>query len=459
MKIPILPPGEIARRAVQAKESIKVAKQTRNVAKATDRTIKKAFGIEEQKKSKPEHGQQIFVFNHLQKNHVVYSLTRSMNNNAALAQLPFNGKKSVPAALRKDLWHPFAQIRFPPGAGTIGLSAFQKLREYRKRHELEWGTEITLGEDGKHKSLKERGKALCDQRANSVADMALVLSRLAPAPLEDGVETREEREKNIGLIGEGSGTQVEILWNNMCDAEFAEKWADNVVHAPMPAPTPSGGKRLLKKREIAALIRGEIAAKKELYEALDEKRIELERDRQESGIEVSAEQLEQEEAERRAEIAERLEEIKLEFRVDERNAFLEAEKKAEAAAKYARQVALEQRRVGADTFQGTPEEVEAAARAAAVVAGIVSQSPPSFGTSYTIPSTKTKSPASKVANESLQQVVLDPVARQAKKQAARDLYFKRQAEQAERKANDPEWYEMVKAEGMKRKAEKGLLAA
>ncbi|KAL2074600.1 hypothetical protein VTL71DRAFT_8378 [Oculimacula yallundae] len=479
MKIPILPPGEIARRAVQAKESIQVAKRTRSVAKATDRTIKEAFGIEEEKKRRPEHGQQIFVFNHLQKNHVVYSLTRSMNNNAALAQLPFNGKKSVPTALRKDLWHPFAQIRFPPGAGTIGLSAFQKLREYRKRHELEWGNEILLDKDNKVRSLKERGKALCDQKANSVADMAAVLGRLAELePLPEAKPKKEvprrgqpgydaevwakekearrvaEEEKakrrkrvNIGLIGDGSGTQVEILWGNMQDAEFAHEWGPNVQHAPMPTPGPSGGKRLLKKREIAELIRGEIAAKAEYFEAEGERRVDMDDQRSESGYKPTAEDLEQEREERRAEIEAKLEEIKEEFKADERNVFLEAERKAAAAAKYARQVALEQRRIGASTFQGTAEEAQAAAEAAAAAVGItkgpVEKATPPHSTS------RTKSTPS--------QQVSDPAAKQAKKQAARELYMRRQAEQAERMANDPEWYERVKAEGLQRKAEKGLL--
>lgn len=47
---------------------------------------------------------------------------------------------------------------------------FQKLREFRKRHELEW-------EDPEMKKMdkKERGKVLNDQKGNSIADMAAVL--------------------------------------------------------------------------------------------------------------------------------------------------------------------------------------------------------------------------------------------------------------------------------------------
>ncbi|KAH7418404.1 transcriptional regulation of mitochondrial recombination-domain-containing protein [Cadophora sp. MPI-SDFR-AT-0126] len=257
MKIPQLPAGEIARRAAQSTESIEAAKISRAAAIAAQR----ASGIKKKQTPRPEHGQQIFVFNHLQKNHVVYSLTRAMNNNAALSQLPFNGKKSVPAALRKDLWHPFAHIKFPSGSGAIGLSAFQKLREYRKRHELEWGDDIRLDAEGEIRKLKDRAKAICDQKANSVADMAAVLNRLAvkeerkvkskKESLKKGdegydpvvaAEEKAERMKpvpkkeKIGLIGEGEGVNVQILWGDIHDAEFAEKWAPNVEHGLMPAP-------------------------------------------------------------------------------------------------------------------------------------------------------------------------------------------------------------------------------
>ncbi len=88
---------------------------------------------------------------------------------------------------------------------------------------------------------------ICDQKANSVADIAAVLSRLA-AP-GDGVVVKGEEggrelksaapEKlpNIGLIGEGSGTQVQVLWSHLQDAEFAETWGENVEHGLLPVPT------------------------------------------------------------------------------------------------------------------------------------------------------------------------------------------------------------------------------
>jgi len=66
---------------------------------------------------------------------------------------------------------------------------------------------------------------LCDQKANSVADIAAVLARLE---LQEGEE--EVTKGVIGLIGEGTGQKVELLWNDLNDAEFAETWSDNVEH-------------------------------------------------------------------------------------------------------------------------------------------------------------------------------------------------------------------------------------
>ncbi|KAH8791451.1 transcriptional regulation of mitochondrial recombination-domain-containing protein [Hyaloscypha finlandica] len=211
------------------------ARTTTVVVGQATKSVRKARGasktaLPKPQSNRPEHGRQIFVYNHLQKNHVVYSLTRTLKNNASLAQLPFNGKKTVPAALRKDLWHPFAQISFPPGHGEIGLSVFSKLREYRRRHELEWGDEIRFHEkqpDEKlqFRSTKLRGRLICDQKANSVADIAAVLGRLE---LQEGEEVM--KKGGIGLKGEGTGAKVEVLWNNLNDAEFAETWSENIEH-------------------------------------------------------------------------------------------------------------------------------------------------------------------------------------------------------------------------------------
>jgi hypothetical protein len=81
-----------------------------------------------------------------------------------------------------------------------------------------------LDEKGNFVEKKKRGRLLCDQKANSVADMAYVFSRLAEGG-EDG--------ENIGLMGTGSGSKVDIEWWDLRDAEFAETWSANVEHSTM----------------------------------------------------------------------------------------------------------------------------------------------------------------------------------------------------------------------------------
>ncbi|KAK1637284.1 transcriptional regulation of mitochondrial recombination-domain-containing protein [Colletotrichum phormii] len=185
----------------------------------------------------PGHGEQIWVWSHLTSNQVIYSHTKQLESHRALKQLPFNGKKSKPAKLRRDYWEPMALIQLPAGAGAAGQSVFQKLREFRRMHELAWEDDLlyrehrtellkpkpikpwgvkqkkndaaavddvkysVAGEEDKDaasapadgakttttpedlvsvrkivRNRHERSLALNDQRANSIADMAAVLA-------------------------------------------------------------------------------------------------------------------------------------------------------------------------------------------------------------------------------------------------------------------------------------------
>ncbi|RDW71272.1 hypothetical protein BP6252_07835 [Coleophoma cylindrospora] len=218
---------DAGRRAIQSAES-KAAHQAR-LAELPPRTQAAQL-------PRREHGKTIYVYNHLQTNQVVYSLSEAMKNNASLKQIPFNGKKTVPAALRKDHWMPLCKVEFPalPPApvghkrnqkasaqaqaphsspiNTMGLLAFQRLREYKTRHELEWDPEV-LGKDpetGYFLSKKVRQRKICDQKANAVADLAAVL-----------------REVSEGKEGLG---EVVVEWSDVLDAEYAGEWSDNVVH-------------------------------------------------------------------------------------------------------------------------------------------------------------------------------------------------------------------------------------
>lgn len=151
-------------------------------------------------------------------------------NNHALRQLPYNGKKTVPRALRKDLWHPMATISFSPtipNAPELGLSTFQKLREYRKLHELLWPKEEMQG-----LSRVKRGRKLMDQKANSVADMAAALTKVFGEGVTPGKSaSKGEQEENKSVaVAAPEEVQATIRWTDILDAEFAESWPKAVVH-------------------------------------------------------------------------------------------------------------------------------------------------------------------------------------------------------------------------------------
>lgn len=114
--------------------------------------------------------------------------------------------------------------------------------------------------DGKRIPKAKRGRGICDQKANSVADMAAVLSRLN---LNEAQEAKAEKGSRIGLIGEGTGEKVEVLWRDLKDAEFAETWSENVEHGLLEMHTNN---RDLSKRKIWIEERekeAELSAKKE----------------------------------------------------------------------------------------------------------------------------------------------------------------------------------------------------
>lgn len=178
----------------------------------------------------PGHGERIWVFNNIESNQVIYSHGPAMDSNRALRQIPFNGKKLKPAKLRKDYWKPMALIQFPVGLGVVGQSVFQKLREFKRLHELTWGyqtSDIIL----KNKK-KERGIALNDQKANAVADIAAVLGG---AGRGNRMWTTEQSTDNLikgqELESEKSLVETTIYWASELDREFARSWPANVTHA------------------------------------------------------------------------------------------------------------------------------------------------------------------------------------------------------------------------------------
>ncbi|KAI5811134.1 transcriptional regulation of mitochondrial recombination-domain-containing protein [Peziza echinospora] len=151
-------------------------------------------------------GKVLFIYSEVYTKQVVYSLVRTMKNNAALKQIAFVGKQSVPKALRKDRWAPLACVHFP--TTEFGLNAFRMLREFRMMHETQYDPEILKSK------LVERKKILQDQKANSIADLAEVLKmELAKLPPNET----------------GKGTVV-IKWQDVLDGEFAKQWPEPVEH-------------------------------------------------------------------------------------------------------------------------------------------------------------------------------------------------------------------------------------
>ncbi|EGX89257.1 hypothetical protein CCM_07509 [Cordyceps militaris CM01] len=181
------------------------------------------------------HGENIWVFAHRRTDQIIYSF------NATL--------ETKPAKLRKDYWAPMAKIAFPKGAGRIGSTVFQKLRELKHLHETAWDDSllykkpIEYTEDEKKAAAKraagnepeplftrnkaERGKALNAQKANSIADIAAVLGGTGPG-------------NKVVAAGPGPKKLVEVTvsWASILDAGYAKKWTHNVTHTELVEPIP-----------------------------------------------------------------------------------------------------------------------------------------------------------------------------------------------------------------------------
>ncbi|KAH6636118.1 transcriptional regulation of mitochondrial recombination-domain-containing protein [Chaetomium tenue] len=198
----------------------------------------------------PGHAERIWVHNHFLANHIIYSFTPEMNPTKAFRQFAYTGKKLVPAKLRKDYWRPMAVVEFGAGRGDVGRSVFHKLRELKKRHQLEWDDPAILQMD-----RRARGRALNDERGNAVADIAavlggrgkgnrvvvggggggggvkggegkaLVVGGSAAAEGGNAADAKEKREKE--LAGLQSAT---VYWANEQDKYYAEEWTANVTH-------------------------------------------------------------------------------------------------------------------------------------------------------------------------------------------------------------------------------------
>ncbi|KAL1897664.1 hypothetical protein Sste5346_003972 [Sporothrix stenoceras] len=218
--------------AVQAQRLPKPKKPTTIPPKPTTAPV---VPYRRYKQPKPEltkfpegHGEQIWIYNHIVTNQVVYSHSPTLRQNRALKQLPFNGKQTKPAKIRKDYWQPMALIQFNEGEGVVGRSVYQKLREFRRVHELSWGHQR---KDLYAMDRKALGEGLNDQRANSIADMAAVLAGAGQGNRVKVSAADASSSTSDVVPATGKLAEVIVFWANDQDRNIAEKWSKNVRHA------------------------------------------------------------------------------------------------------------------------------------------------------------------------------------------------------------------------------------
>ncbi|OCL04284.1 hypothetical protein AOQ84DRAFT_442183 [Glonium stellatum] len=160
------------------------------------------------------HGKHIFIYANIETKQVIYSLRQTLTD-TRLNQLPFIGKHSVPPTIRPDLWRPLCTVTFP--TGPQGLSAYRKLRELRRLHELCWDH---TSPEALKMSRKKRIRWLMDQKANAIADLAKVLEMQG----EKGgkmAATIERRREEVERVASKKWAEIEALAQRADDGEVA----------------------------------------------------------------------------------------------------------------------------------------------------------------------------------------------------------------------------------------------
>lgn len=185
------------------------------------------------------------------------------DSHKGLSQIPFTVKKQKPAELRRDYWTPLCLIEVPKGLGVVGRNVMQKLREFRHRHELEWGWQA---EELASKSRRERGELIHNQRSNAVADIAAVLAgagrgnkmwaaekteaeaeaaeaqpvgAAAPENIDETTAAAESsaksksrpKAKSVAPTAPKTLVKANIYWSNDADRHWASEWTENVTHS------------------------------------------------------------------------------------------------------------------------------------------------------------------------------------------------------------------------------------
>lgn len=171
-------------------------------------------------------------------------------------------------------------VEFGAGRGAVGRSVFHKLRELKKRHQLEWDDPQILG-----MNRRDRGRALNDERGNAVADLAAVLAgrgkgnrvvvgggggdadakegggeAVAVVPAAEGGDAAAaaEKKREAELAGLHGAT---VYWANEQDKFYAEEWTANVTHVVgLPEKGVQKTEEVVEEEAAPAPAEAEVAA-------------------------------------------------------------------------------------------------------------------------------------------------------------------------------------------------------
>lgn len=205
-------------------------------------------------------GMNIYAYKHVRTGQVVYSLTNNMDNNKIMKQLIFHGKKTVPAALRRDVWRPYFMVRMPrtPAGAAKGMGIYQDLRELSKWRQLDPPREMKLNQPravehentrpktivGTITSQKLIAMRLLHQERHAVADLSAVLARwnrekvqnkhgkvrTLPTPRARLQRQKEQRERDLATMSERK-REFELLKDkNTMEKEEDIKSREELLH-------------------------------------------------------------------------------------------------------------------------------------------------------------------------------------------------------------------------------------
>lgn len=126
-------------------------------------------------------------------------------------------------------------VEFPAGKGAVGQSVFAKLREFNRRHLLEWDDNLLFEDSDTTNNRKvltrqERGKKILEQKENAIADLAAVLAGSG----KSNWVRKEVKEGEAEGEAAPQLCEVTVYWANGMDRHHALAWSENVKHGLLP---------------------------------------------------------------------------------------------------------------------------------------------------------------------------------------------------------------------------------